>query len=155
MRRAAFLALLISQILILSIIFKRTASPISTTTKTSASQRTKLSSSLNVDPNASLYKPSPPTAAQNVEYDRLKSLIESRSSSYNPALFEAKKSANSRIGRHLEGVKVTAVILHWKRKRGLDLIIQQMSRYPYIREIIVWNNRGIDLTHSVSFRSPY
>lgn len=35
---------------------------------------------------------------------------------------------------------VTAVLLHWKRTRGLSLVLSHLIRYPYIKEVIVWNN---------------
>ncbi|GJJ74453.1 hypothetical protein EMPS_06811 [Entomortierella parvispora] len=34
----------------------------------------------------------------------------------------------------------TAILLGWKRLEGLKLIVSYLARYPYIKEIIVWNN---------------
>ncbi|KAG0326671.1 hypothetical protein BG004_002922 [Podila humilis] len=34
----------------------------------------------------------------------------------------------------------TAVLLGWKRPEGLKLIVNYLGRYPYIKQIIVWNN---------------
>ncbi|KAF9585138.1 hypothetical protein BGW38_003766, partial [Lunasporangiospora selenospora] len=34
----------------------------------------------------------------------------------------------------------TAILLSWKRHVNLRLIIKYLSRYPYIKEIIIWNN---------------
>ncbi|KAF9330782.1 hypothetical protein BG006_006292 [Podila minutissima] len=34
----------------------------------------------------------------------------------------------------------TAILLGWKRLDGLRLIVNYLARYPYIKQIIVWNN---------------
>ncbi|KAG0309392.1 hypothetical protein BGZ98_002898 [Dissophora globulifera] len=34
----------------------------------------------------------------------------------------------------------TAILLGWKRIQGLKLIVSYLVRYPYIKQIIVWNN---------------
>lgn len=148
-RRIAFVVLVGSQLLIVWLLFRTTSRSAQRAPSKSLFRRTKQTVVSNPDPNASLYRAVAPTAEQNVEYTRLKTLIDSRQSSYDPAAFEPHGSS-AHSNRRLEGVAVTAVILHWKRKRGLDLILHQLSRYPYIREIIVWNNRGIDLVHAVS-----
>ncbi|BGP40383.1 hypothetical protein JCM10449v2_004345 [Rhodotorula kratochvilovae] len=94
------------------------------------------------DTLAAAYVPSPPTGVQQAAYTRLVSLIESRKSAYPPSVFRehALWSETSPI------VGVTAVVLHWKRRKGLELVLRHITRYPFIREVIVWNNRpGIDL----------
>ena len=90
------------------------------------------------------------TPQQQVELARLTRLIESTSSAFDPIPYtpaELKKD-NSK--------SVTAVVLHWKRRQGLQLVLKQISRYPYIREIIIWNNQGgVDLVPSVNpFSQP-
>ena len=37
-------------------------------------------------------------------------------------------------------VPVTAVLLSWKRHRGLDLVLRYVAKHPFVREVIVWNN---------------
>ncbi|OZJ06523.1 hypothetical protein BZG36_00458 [Bifiguratus adelaidae] len=37
-------------------------------------------------------------------------------------------------------IPVTAVILNWKRPEGVKRIVQYLSKYPFITEILVWNN---------------
>lgn len=34
----------------------------------------------------------------------------------------------------------TAILLGWKRLDGLKLVVNYLARYPYIKEIIIWNN---------------
>lgn len=143
-RRTALLLLVLTQLFLISILVKPPSSAQPRTR--SLFRRTKSPQIVIDDPNASQYRPVAATVAQDIEFERLQTLIESRTSSYDPALFEPRGIGHSsRKG----GEAVTAVILHWKRKRGLDLVLQQISRYPFIREIIIWNNRGIDLKQSV------
>lgn len=102
---------------------------------------------LHEDDLARKYVAEPPTAAQAANHGRLIRLIESRQSAYSPALFSLRSvwSETSPV------VGVTAVILHWKRRKGLELVLKHITRYPFIREVIVWNNHpGIDLKPSVS-----
>ncbi|GAA5878949.1 hypothetical protein JCM3774_000669 [Rhodotorula dairenensis] len=97
------------------------------------------------DDLARRYVAEPPSVLQAANHARLVDLIESRSSAYSPALFSLRAiwSETSPV------VGVTAVLLHWKRQKGLELVIRHISRYPFIREIIVWNNHpGIDLKAS-------
>ena len=80
--------------------------------------------------------PTNSTLDQERELARLTGLIESTHSAFDPIPFsvgELKKD-NSK--------SVTAIVLHWKRRKGLQLVLKQISRYPYVREIIVWNNQG-------------
>ncbi|GAA5833760.1 hypothetical protein JCM9279_001617 [Rhodotorula babjevae] len=89
------------------------------------------------------YVPSPPTGVQQAAHTRLVSLIESRKSAYPHSLFRdaaLRSEASPAVG-------VTAVVLHWKRRKGLELVVRHITRYPFIREVIVWNNRpGVDLS---------
>lgn len=93
------------------------------------------------------YTPVAQTPAQEKEYERLLSMIEERSSAYNTALFRDEAMIESEINeKGIKVVGVTAVVLHWKRRKGLQLVVKHISRYPFIREIIVWNNiPGVDL----------
>ncbi|KAG0237220.1 hypothetical protein BGW42_001487 [Actinomortierella wolfii] len=34
----------------------------------------------------------------------------------------------------------TAILLSWKRVEGLKTIVNYLARYPYIKEVIIWNN---------------
>jgi hypothetical protein len=98
------------------------------------------------DAAALAYTPAPPTAAQDRAYQDILSLIVSRKSAYPGHVYQEKalRTASTKV------VGVTAVLLHWKRKKGLDLVLRHITRYPYIREVIIWNNRpGIDLKASV------
>ncbi|KAK4054526.1 hypothetical protein OIV83_001020 [Microbotryomycetes sp. JL201] len=99
----------------------------------------------SLDSEAAAYTPEQPSALQAANLARLTDLVNSRQSSYPSKLFGDKALAvgSSRV------VGVTAVLLHWKRKKGLDLVISHLSSYPFIREIIVWNNRpGVNLKSS-------
>ncbi|OZJ02415.1 hypothetical protein BZG36_04762 [Bifiguratus adelaidae] len=43
---------------------------------------------------------------------------------------------------------VTAVLLSWKRREGLRLVIHYLLKFPYIKEIIIWNNDPVqELDH--------
>lgn len=98
------------------------------------------------DAEARSYRPAPPTAAQEKRYEELLELIVSRTSAFPGYVFQDKalKVKSAKV------VGATAVLLHWKRKKGLDLVLRHITRYPYIREVIIWNNRpGIDLKRSV------
>lgn len=35
---------------------------------------------------------------------------------------------------------VTAIMLSWKRPEGLKNVVQFLGRYPFIKEILIWNN---------------
>lgn len=106
-------------------------------TSSSSSLATSVSSD---DFSASSFVPTPPTPEQNQRYEKLLNVIESRSSAFSPSNFSARSLSLDST----KVVGVTAVVLNWKRKRGLQLVLKHISRYPFIREIIVWNNRGGD-----------
>ncbi|GAA5957495.1 hypothetical protein JCM10213_003904 [Rhodosporidiobolus nylandii] len=91
---------------------------------------------------AEAYVPAAPTAEQDAAVRRLGRMIDARRSAYPSSVFREKalRSETSPV------VGVTAVVLHWKRRRGLELVLRQITRYPFIREVIVWNNRpGVEL----------
>ena len=136
-RRAAYTALVVVLYLFYSTIFHHVA----------AGPALPAPSKLELqDAVEATYVPVPPTPVQLSEYSRLVSLIESKHSAYPAAFFHdrALASDSSRV------VGVTAVVLHWKRRKGLQLVLQHISKYPFIREIIIWNNRaGVDLVAEV------
>lgn len=103
------------------------------------------------DDLARRYVAEPPSDVQKANHARLVDLIESRSSAYSPALFSLRSiwSETSPV------VGVSAVLLHWKRRKGLELVVSHISRYPFIREIIIWNNHpGVDLKSSDFIIAP-
>ncbi|KAM0752996.1 hypothetical protein T439DRAFT_187316 [Meredithblackwellia eburnea MCA 4105] len=133
-RRSSFAILVLTLYLPYFVLFARPSS---------RSHITTLSKFDLEDAAAAAYEPLPPTADQNRVYLRLLDIIESRESAFTPAIFQerALASDSTRV------VGVTAVLLHWKRRKGLQLVIQHISRYPFIREIIIWNNRpGVHLS---------
>lgn len=73
----------------------------------------------------------PPLLSQSVEQAanaaRLEGLVAAKTSAF-------VGSANATL------VPVTAVVLSWKRHRGLDLVLRYMAKHPFVREIVVWNN---------------
>ncbi|KDE08916.1 hypothetical protein MVLG_01010 [Microbotryum lychnidis-dioicae p1A1 Lamole] len=99
-----------------------------------------------------VYDDSPPVSSiQKDNLARLVHLIDTRKSAYPPRRLTemALQHPSNRL------VAVTAVVLHWKRRRGLQLVLKQLSKYPFIREIIVWNNHpGVSLKASDFFISP-
>ncbi|SCZ88605.1 BZ3500_MvSof-1268-A1-R1_Chr2-1g04519 [Microbotryum saponariae] len=99
-----------------------------------------------------VYDDSPPVSSiQRDNLARLVHLIDTRKSAYPPRRLTemALQHPSNRL------VAVTAVVLHWKRRRGLQLVLKQLSKYPFIREIIVWNNHpGVSLKASDFFISP-
>ncbi|KAG0346809.1 hypothetical protein BG005_000520 [Podila minutissima] len=71
-------------------------------------------------------------------------ILDSRKSSYSFDDFTAEGLAKP-DNEHL--LPTTAVLLGWKRIDGLKLIVNYLARYPYIKQIIVWNNnRDIKLS---------
>lgn len=64
-------------------------------------------------------------------------ILDSRKSSYSFDDFTAEGLTKPE-NEHL--LPTTAVLLGWKRIDGLKLIVKYLARYPYIKQIIVWNN---------------
>ncbi|GAA5975432.1 hypothetical protein JCM11641_004262 [Rhodosporidiobolus odoratus] len=89
------------------------------------------------DERAAIYDPSAPSAQHIIDYERLARMIESRSSAYPASVFRERslRSETSPV------VGVTAIVLNWERRRGLDLVLKHVTRYPFVREVIVWNNQ--------------
>ncbi|KAG0276542.1 hypothetical protein BGZ95_007406 [Linnemannia exigua] len=52
-------------------------------------------------------------------------------------------------------VPVTAVILSWKRKEGVKAVVAHLRKYPFIQEILIWNNSPdvVLSTHDFADRS--
>lgn len=101
----------------------------------------------------------PQTPTQQANEQRLRLLIDSTRSAFDPALWSTFKLppysplkptqrlyADNEADAPGEGivitghVPVTAVLLSWKRKRGLDLVVEMIAKHPFVREIIIWNN---------------
>lgn len=111
------------------------------------------------DALAAAYTPPPPTPQQLKNAHDLTELIDGLESGFGWRLFQAPGDEGEvEEGVRLVGGKdggkgkgVTAVVLHWKRRKGLELVLRHLARYPFIREVIVWNNRpGVDLKPEVS-----
>ncbi|KAF9416663.1 hypothetical protein BGZ94_010161 [Podila epigama] len=67
----------------------------------------------------------------------VKEILENRKSAYSFSDFTEERMvlpANSHL------LPATAILLGWKRQEGLQMIVNYLARYPYIKEIIVWNN---------------
>ncbi|RUP37358.1 hypothetical protein BC936DRAFT_138446 [Jimgerdemannia flammicorona] len=60
--------------------------------------------------------------------------IRSRRSVYTPDLFRSDALKTNGL------IPVTAVLLSWKRPEGLKKVVQYLVRYPFIKEILIWNN---------------
>ncbi|KEI37569.1 uncharacterized protein L969DRAFT_52531 [Mixia osmundae IAM 14324] len=100
------------------------------------------------------YAPGPlsQTAVQEANEKQLVERITRTHSAYEPADF-VEETDDESLKVDVEDVfdsvyrtrpiGVTAIILAWKRRRGLQLVVQHLSRYPFIREIIVWNNNAL------------
>nr|CAG8494478.1 6977_t:CDS:2 [Entrophospora candida] len=37
-------------------------------------------------------------------------------------------------------IPVTAILLGWKRRESLQLVVSYLSKYPFVKEILIWNN---------------
>ncbi|KAF9916203.1 hypothetical protein BX616_004339, partial [Lobosporangium transversale] len=71
-------------------------------------------------------------------------IMETRKSAYSFEDFTEEGLARPG-NEHL--LPTTAVLLGWKRTQGLKLIVSYLVRYPFIKQIIVWNNnRDIKLS---------
>ncbi|KAF9197958.1 hypothetical protein BGZ49_001371 [Haplosporangium sp. Z 27] len=60
----------------------------------------------------------------------------SRISSFPPSLFASDHQTTSKY------IPVTAVILSWKRKQGTKNVVAHLRKYPFIKEILIWNNNA-------------
>ncbi|KAF9551859.1 hypothetical protein EC957_004182 [Mortierella hygrophila] len=67
----------------------------------------------------------------------VKQILETRKSAYSFDDF-TEEGLVMETNQHL--LPTTAILLGWKRLDGLKLIVNYLARYPYIKEIIIWNN---------------
>ncbi|KAF9141577.1 hypothetical protein BGX30_004540 [Mortierella sp. GBA39] len=67
----------------------------------------------------------------------VKQILEARKSAYSFDDF-TEEGLVMETNQHL--LPATAILLGWKRLDGLKLIVNYLARYPYIKEIIIWNN---------------
>ncbi|KAF9991572.1 hypothetical protein BGZ65_000412, partial [Modicella reniformis] len=67
----------------------------------------------------------------------VKQILETRSSAYN---FEDFTEEALVLEENAHLLPATAILLGWKRLEGLKLVVRYLARYPYIKEIIIWNN---------------
>lgn len=103
------------------------------------------------DAEAAVYVAPPPTAEQRENLDRLQSLVDVLESGFDWRVYAPATVGTSASAEAVKPQGVTAVLLHWKRRKGMELVMRHLARYPYIREIIIWNNKpGIDLSPEVS-----
>ncbi|KAG0346166.1 hypothetical protein BG004_002288 [Podila humilis] len=69
-----------------------------------------------------------------------------RTSAFSPSLFvhtpaaASPSNSNSGSDRYSKFVPVTAVLLSWKRKEGAKAVVAHLRKYPFIKEILIWNN---------------
>lgn len=66
----------------------------------------------------------------------LKKTIDERFSVYKREQFEEVALKKNRM------IPVTAVLLNWKRMEALQTAVNYISKYPFIKEILVWNNNN-------------
>ncbi|KAG0253334.1 hypothetical protein BG011_006419 [Mortierella polycephala] len=65
-----------------------------------------------------------------------------RISSFPTNLFTSSSPSNAAdlSGSTSKYISVTAVILSWKRKEGAKAVVAHLKKYPFIGEILIWNN---------------
>ncbi|KAG0304610.1 hypothetical protein BGZ98_005284 [Dissophora globulifera] len=64
-------------------------------------------------------------------------ILETRKSAYS---FDDFTEEGLVLEENAHLLPATAILLGWKRLDGLKLIVKYLARYPYIKEIIIWNN---------------
>jgi hypothetical protein len=67
----------------------------------------------------------------------IQQIMETRKSSYS---FEDFTEKGLLLPKNEHLLPTTAILLGWKRVQGLKLIVNYLKRYPYIKQIIIWNN---------------
>ncbi|KAF8931099.1 hypothetical protein EDD21DRAFT_445532 [Dissophora ornata] len=104
--------------------------------------------------NPSLAELQIPSKDKKIREERERMMLEWDSrSNYRTDLSEAGPGRISSYPAHLftsssgdyspstsKYVPVTAVILSWKRKGGVKAVVAHLRRYPFIQEILIWNN---------------
>lgn len=70
-----------------------------------------------------------------------------RISSFHASLFSPSSSSSNSAAEpgaataaSSKYIPVTAVILSWKRKEGAKAVVAHLRKYPFIQEILIWNN---------------
>ncbi|KAF9100044.1 hypothetical protein BGX29_006833 [Mortierella sp. GBA35] len=92
----------------------------------------------SADSFSSIVNQSEHEAKNNLEREFLvKHILETRKSAYSFDDF-TEEGLVLETNQHL--LPATAILLGWKRMEGLKLIVNYLARYPYIKEIIIWNN---------------
>ncbi|KAG0014833.1 hypothetical protein BGZ80_010199 [Entomortierella chlamydospora] len=64
-----------------------------------------------------------------------------RISSFPASLFTSDHQATTSPATS-KYIPVTAVILSWKRKEGAKTVVAHLRKYPFIQEILIWNNNA-------------
>ncbi|KAG0311415.1 hypothetical protein BGZ97_011896, partial [Linnemannia gamsii] len=67
----------------------------------------------------------------------IQQILDSQKSSYN---FEDFTEQGLLLPQNEHLLPATAILLGWKRIDTLKLLVSYLVRYPYIKEIIIWNN---------------
>jgi hypothetical protein len=62
--------------------------------------------------------------------------IDGRHSVYKKEQFTETALKKNRL------IPVTAILLSWKRIESLQTIVNYISKYPFIKEILIWNNNN-------------
>ncbi|CAG8619931.1 7454_t:CDS:2, partial [Acaulospora colombiana] len=70
------------------------------------------------------------------ERSDLSEVIYGRSSFYKKDQFTDKALEGNGL------IPVTAIILNWKRIESLQVVVNYISKYPYVKEILIWNNNA-------------
>ncbi|KAF9934276.1 hypothetical protein FBU30_002694 [Linnemannia zychae] len=92
----------------------------------------------NLDQSSPNMNMSEHEARNDLERELLvKQILETRKSAYSFDDF-TEEGLVLETNQHL--MPATAILLGWKRLEGLKLIVKYLARYPYIKEIIIWNN---------------
>ncbi|KAF9925066.1 hypothetical protein BGZ67_008926 [Mortierella alpina] len=91
----------------------------------------------------SILDPDTPSTSKDTTSDELErqlivqQILDTRKSSY---AFEDFTDEGLQQPENEHLLPATAILLGWKRIEGLKLIVKYLTRYPYIKQIIVWNN---------------
>ncbi|CAG8553625.1 10453_t:CDS:2 [Diversispora eburnea] len=76
----------------------------------------------------------------------LNETINSRFSVFNKEQFTVEALKTNGL------IPVTAVLIGWKRKESLQIVVNFISKYPFIKEILIWNNNDKIRLHKQDFR---
>lgn len=92
----------------------------------------------NLEEPSPIFSQSEHEAKNDLERELLiKQILETRKSAYSFDDF-TEEGLVMESNQHL--LPATAILLGWKRLDNLKLIVNYLARYPYIKEIIIWNN---------------